>query len=125
MAHHWNFGFDQAGDQFEAAFPAFNFHGFGAAFFDQADSVAHRFFDRNVKTSIGHVGDQQGSPGAPAGGAGVMEDFFEGDRKSAVVAENYHADRIAHEQNIHPSLIEQARGGKIVRGQASDFRFRL
>ena len=97
MAHDRNFRFDQASDQLEAAFPALNFYGFGAAFLDQADGVADGFFDGHMETAVGHIGDQQSAMGAAANGAGVMQDLLEGDGKSAVVAEDHHADRIANE----------------------------
>ena len=69
VAHHRNFGFDEARNQFEAALAAFHFHGFRAAFFDEADGVVEGFGNRNVEAAERHVRDEQGAFGSAANGA--------------------------------------------------------
>ena len=123
VAHHRNFGFHQPVNQFEAPLAALDFHGFRAALFHEAHRVAHRILDRHVEAAVGHVGDEQRVARAAANRAHVMQHFVERDRQRAVVAEHGHADRIAHENDVHAGFIEQARGRIVVCREAGDLVF--
>ena len=121
VSHYGNFGFGEARDEFETALAAFDFDGFGAGFFDEADGVAKGFGDVGVIGAEGHVGDDEGVVGAAADGAGVVDHFVERDGESVVVAENDHAERVANEEDIDAGLIGKARSRVVVGGETDDF----
>src|SRR5882762_8221708 len=121
VAHHGNFGFGEARDQFQTALAAFDFYGFDAGFFHEAYGVAQRFRSIRVIAAKGHVRDQERALRAAADGAGVMDHFVEGYRQRAVVTEGDHGERITDEDDVDACLVEQARGRIVVRRQADDF----
>ena len=72
MAHDGNFGFGEPSDEFETAFAAFDFDGFGAGFFDEADGVAHGFAKVGVIAAERHIGNNKSALGSFADGASVV-----------------------------------------------------
>ena len=109
MAHHRNFGFHQPRDAIHAPLAAFDFHGFGAGFFHEAQALRTASASSIVIAAVGHVRDQQRSPHAAAHGARVVQHFVHGDGQRVFVAEHDHAQRIADEHDVHAGFIEQAR----------------
>jgi len=73
-----------------------------------------------VIRTVGHVGDQQRVFYSTPDSADVMEHFVDRDRKRVLVAEHGHGQGIADEGDIDSGFIDQARGGVVVSGQASD-----
>ena len=121
VSHYGNFGFGEAGDEFETALAAFDFDGFGAGFLDEADGVAKGFGDVGVIGAEGHVGDDEGVFCAASNGAGVVDHLVERHGKGVVVAEDDHAERVADEQDVYASLVGQARSRVVVGGETDDF----
>src|SRR4029077_15161907 len=72
-------------------------------------------FSRGVVSVNRHVCDEQRLFDPPRGGAGVMQHFVQCYICSVPITQNYHAYRIAHEDDVDATLIEQPRGGIIVR----------
>ena len=88
VAHHGNLFLDEPPDHFEAAAPAFELDGLGAALLDEAQRGAHGVRLARVVGAVGHVGDQQRALDAAAHGARVVEHLFERDGHGRVVAED-------------------------------------
>ena len=57
---------------------------------------------------------------AAGDGAGVVEHLVESDGQGVLVAEDDHAERVADEDHVDAGLVEQARGGIVIRGERRD-----
>ena len=68
----------------------------------------------------GHVRDKQGALHTPPDGSGVMQHFVERHLSSILVTEHNHSDRIAYQNDIQPTFIEQTGRRIIVGRQRSD-----
>ena len=68
-----------------------------------------------------HVGDEQGALDATRHRARVMQHLFERHARGVFIPEHHHAQRIAHQDNIDPTFIEQARRRIIVSRQRGNF----
>ena len=115
-----DFGGGEATDEFGAVAAAFDFYGLGAGVLDEAEGVADGVVDGGVVGAVGHVGDEEGAAEGAGNGAGVMEHLVEGDGEGVFVAEDDHAERVADEDHVDAGLVDQARGGIVVRGEGGD-----
>ncbi len=120
MAHHRNFRIEHATHQIHTLAPAFKLYRFGSAFFHEPCGVAHAFLHVTLIGAKRHVSDDQRRFHSPAHSAGVMQHFFHGDRKRAVIAQHHLGERIAHQDHVYAGFINQTRCGVVVGSQAGD-----
>jgi hypothetical protein len=57
VSHHGNLFGDKATHDLDASAPAFEFHSFRAAFFDEPQGCAHGIVCARVVRAVGHVRD--------------------------------------------------------------------
>ena len=74
----------------------------------------------NVVRTVGHVGGEERVFHAAPDGVSVVKHFVDRDRKCVRVAEHGHGQGVADQNDVDGSLVDQARAGIVVRGQAGD-----
>ncbi len=99
---------------------AFDLDGFGAGFFDEADSVGKALRNRAVVAAERHVGHDERATDSAAHGACVVKHLVHSDGEGVFVAENDHGERIADEDEIDAGLVDEARGRVVVGGERRD-----
>ena len=115
-----NLRIDHAPNHIHALLAAFHLDRLGAAFFHKAGSVVNRLVGVDLIRAIRHVGNQQSVLDAAAHGFDVMQHLVHGDRQRVLVAQHGHGQRVADQSNVDAGLVDQARGGVVVSGQAGD-----
>src|ERR1035437_4459207 len=115
-----NLGIDHAPDRLDALFAAFHLARLGAAFFHEAGSVPNGVAGVNLIRPVRHVGDQQRILHAPVHGLDVVQHLVHRNRERVLVTKHGHSQRVADQDNVDASLVDQARRGIVVGGQAGD-----
>ena len=118
MGDDGDFGLGEGADEIDAR--AFDFDGFGAGFFDEANGVGEAIGYCAVIAAEGHVGDEQGAADGAADGAGVMEHLVDGDGEGVFKAHHHHGQRIAHQHHVDARLVDKARGCIVIGGERGD-----
>jgi len=85
---------------FEYGPAAFEFHRHRATFLHQPASIAHGVGDADLIAHEGHVGDHHCALRAPADGSHVPNHVVHGDFERVIAAQDHHAQRIAHQQDV-------------------------
>src|SRR4029077_1143105 len=75
---------------------------------------------RSVISVNRHIRDEQRLFDPPRRRARVMQHFVQCYLRSVLITQNYHSDGVAHEDDVDATLIEQTRGGIIVRRERRD-----
>jgi len=89
----------------------------GPGFLHEAPGIAHGLLDRRLVGHERHVPDHHGALGRPGNGLGVVQHVLHRHGEGAVVAENDHAQRIPHEDDVDAGLVHGRRRGVVVGGQ--------
>ena len=79
-----------------------------------------RSLRRSVVSVNRHIRDEQRLFDPSRRRARVMQHFVQCYIRSVLITQNYHAYGVAHEDDVDATLIEQTRGGIIVRRERSD-----
>ena len=120
MSRDGDLGVDDATDEVGPFLAAFDFYCLRAPFFDEACGIAHGFVRADVVGAERHVGYQQGIFHGAPDSLGVVQHLVNGDRECVVISEHGLGQRIADQDDVDASLVNQACGGIVVCGQAGD-----
>ena len=88
VADDGNFSLGESANEFDAR--AFNFDGFGAGFFDEANGVGEAVRDGAVVAAERHVNDDEGTADGATHGAGVVKHLIDGNGEGVFMAEDDH-----------------------------------
>ena len=69
---------------------------------------------------VRHVGDEQRVFHAAAHRPHVVQHLVDRDRERVLIAKHGHGQRVADQSNVDAGLVDQARGGVVVGGQAGN-----
>ena len=97
MAHDGDAAFHDAPHLFRHRHPALQLDGLGAALLDKAGGVIEGVFQADVVGHEGHIADDHRLFGAADHRLGVVEHLLHGYRYGGFVAEDDHAQAIAHQ----------------------------
>ncbi len=120
VAHHRDAGLYKSSDRVGHAYAAFELDRVRARFGHEATGVAQRLLGSNLERHKRHVGDDQRMRGTAHDGTRVVKHVIHGDGQCRIMAENDHPERIAHENRIDTSFIDQTRRRGVVRGDHDD-----
>ncbi len=87
---------------------------------NESPGIANGFRNAHLITEKRHVGDDERSFGSSRHRLGVMQDRFERDRESGLVALDHHPERVSHQENIDARAVQQARHGGVVHREHGD-----
>ena len=73
-----------------------------------------------VIAAEGHICDDQRATDGAADGAGVVEHLVHGDGEGVFMAEDDHGERVADEEQVDSSFVDQAGAGVVVGGERGD-----
>jgi hypothetical protein len=91
-----------------------------ASFLHNAPGIAEGFLNGDLVAHEGHIGDDHCPAHAPDDGFGVVDHLLQRHRNGRLVPLEHVAKRIAHQDDVHPCLIEDARHQGIVGSQADN-----
>ena len=120
MAGNRDLGVDNVADQVGALLAAFNLDDLGAAFFDEASGVEQRIFWIHLIRTVGHVGDEKSVLHAAADGFHMVQHLVHGDGERVFVSKHGLGQRIADQDHLDASFIDQARRRVVVGCQAGN-----
>ena len=124
MPHHRDLGVGQCVQHVHALAAALDLHRVGAGVPHEASRVPDRLPGAEVIRQPGHVGHQQRLTPAAPHGRRVMEHRGHRDLERGGMSQFDHAERVAHEQDIHTGRFSRERGRRVVRGQHDQRRTR-
>jgi hypothetical protein len=76
---------------------------------------------RRIVSVNRHVCDKQGLFYTPSHRAGVVQHLGQRNLRCVLITEHHHANRIAHENDVDTTFVEQTRRGIIVGRKRGDF----
>src|SRR5690348_9454065 len=125
MSHDGNLCVEQPMNQAHAFFATFDLHGFGTAVFEKASSVLDGLLLVYVIRSVGHIGDDQCTLDSTTDGAHVMKHLFDRDWEGVLVSQHDHGERIAYQDHVDSSLVDEPRRCVIVGRETRNWRAAL
>jgi len=121
VAHDGDPGLDDGRDAFaELVYRTLEFDRLRAAFRHETSRVADGLLGVELVREERHIADDHGVLDGAGYHRGVVDHLVHGHAEGIVVALNDRTQGIAHENGIYAALIEELRGGVIVRGENGD-----
>ena len=117
VPHHGHLGAHDALDGLGDQQSTFELHGVGTRLLDETDRATHSILGAHLITPKGHIGDDQGALGTPGHQTGVIDDLIQGHGQGRITALDHVSQGIPHQQQVYTRLVENAREGKVVRGE--------